>query len=201
MVKILSKTFSFIYSGENERPVRSINFRPKNKGGLGLINPILKGKAFLLKTMMKEFDILGNDRCKIKNIHGWSKDFSIIFSKMGLQTDVKIIYEELINHTISRNGSLIPSRNEKNRRGVKWKNAWKNLILLRGLTPTEVCFAWKLTQDMVEVGRRKHRNGAVRNCSRRKTDGRLCNKLDTLEHCIFECDVVREQSRGILGIL
>ena len=38
--KMLSKALDFIYSGENERPVRALNFRPTELGGLGLINPI-----------------------------------------------------------------------------------------------------------------------------------------------------------------
>ena len=47
--KMLGKALDFIYSGENERPVRAINFRPKEQGGLGLINPIWKARAFLVK--------------------------------------------------------------------------------------------------------------------------------------------------------
>lgn len=52
---ILSKAFNFIYAGENERPIRPLNFRDKIFGGLGLINPIFKAKALLMKSMFKEF--------------------------------------------------------------------------------------------------------------------------------------------------
>ena len=34
-----SKVMNFIYLGENERPVPPINFRGRDKGGLGLIDP------------------------------------------------------------------------------------------------------------------------------------------------------------------
>ena len=37
--KILSKALAFIYAGENEKPVNSVNFRSTSEGGLGLINP------------------------------------------------------------------------------------------------------------------------------------------------------------------
>ena len=53
--KILSKALDFIYAGENEKPVRPLNFRDKLSGGLGLINPIVKAKAFLIKNMYKDF--------------------------------------------------------------------------------------------------------------------------------------------------
>ena len=52
---ILSKALKFIYAGENEMPVRPLNFRSKSLGGIGLINPILKSKALLIKNMYKDF--------------------------------------------------------------------------------------------------------------------------------------------------
>jgi hypothetical protein len=45
------QALDFIYSGENERPVRAINFRIKKQGGLGLINPIWK--ALMVKNMIR----------------------------------------------------------------------------------------------------------------------------------------------------
>ena len=47
--KALSKVMSFIYDGENERPVRPLNFRDTKRGGLGLIEPMIKSKALFLK--------------------------------------------------------------------------------------------------------------------------------------------------------
>ena len=56
-----------------------------------------------------------------------------------------------------RNGSYIPSRNEKRVDGIKWKASWYNVSSVRGLSPEEKCFAWKITQDMLDVGVRKHK--------------------------------------------
>ena len=47
--KILGKALDFICSGENYRPVRAINFRPRYFGGLWLLNPILKARALMVK--------------------------------------------------------------------------------------------------------------------------------------------------------
>ena len=59
--QILAKALAFIYAGENERPIRPLNFRDKMIGGLGLINPIFKAKAMLLKNMYREFtELKGN---------------------------------------------------------------------------------------------------------------------------------------------
>ena len=49
--KILSKAIDFIYAGENEKPIRPLNFRNTSNGGLGLINPFVKSKALLVKNM------------------------------------------------------------------------------------------------------------------------------------------------------
>ena len=53
--KMLSKALGFIYAGENERPIRPLNFRGKSIGGLGLINPVVKAQALLLRNVYKEF--------------------------------------------------------------------------------------------------------------------------------------------------
>ena len=45
--KIISKAIAFIYAGQNEKPIRPLNFRSVKLGGIGLINPIVKAKALL----------------------------------------------------------------------------------------------------------------------------------------------------------
>ena len=62
MNKILLKALNFIYAGENERPVRAVNFRPIKEGGLGLIHPGIKSKVFLIKSMRKEFEGSGREK-------------------------------------------------------------------------------------------------------------------------------------------
>ena len=42
---ILAKALKFMYAGENERPVRVLNFRDGAIGGLHLVNPIVKARA------------------------------------------------------------------------------------------------------------------------------------------------------------
>ena len=53
MESVLKKALEIIYSGENVRPVRAINFRPLKKGGLGLINPSVKSKKFYIINRME----------------------------------------------------------------------------------------------------------------------------------------------------
>ena len=52
---ILTQALKFIWAGENERCTRPLQFRSKDKGGLGLIEPYVKAKAFLVKNMVKDF--------------------------------------------------------------------------------------------------------------------------------------------------
>ena len=46
--KILCGALQLIHAGENERPVPALNFRSKAKGGLGLIHPWVKSRAYTL---------------------------------------------------------------------------------------------------------------------------------------------------------
>ena len=102
---------------------------------------------------------------------------------------------------IRRNGSLIPSRNEKRIRGVRWKSSWRNISILKGLDPFEKTFAWKMSQDMLDVGARQHRRGAHKECTRLTRDGRVCNQLETLEHRLFLCESVQPQAQGVTQVL
>ena len=101
-----------------------------------------------------------------------------MIKKEGLLfAEVGEIYDKLLEKVIYKNMSLIPSRNEKRVRGVKWKATWRNLEILRGLNIEEKCFAWKLTQDLVEVGQRRHRAGAQKNCKRQLENGEECGPI------------------------
>ena len=51
MEEIMKACMNFIYAGENERPVRALNFRPIKFGGLGLVEVSMKARALLLKTI------------------------------------------------------------------------------------------------------------------------------------------------------
>ena len=126
--KILSKAIEFIYAGENEKTIRPLNFRSKSKGGLGLIHPVIKAKAFLVKHMNKEFvDINSDAQCidinyynRVNMIYGCKEVFDKVSEKGLGNESVKDIYEFLIQDITHRNQSLIPSRNERRSLNVKW---------------------------------------------------------------------------------
>ena len=83
-------------------------------------------------------------------------EFQLVIRNDLVQGTTKQIYSLLLQEIISKNGSFIPSRNEKRSLGVKWSISWKNMSLVRGLNPEERCFVWKLIQDMIPVGARIH---------------------------------------------
>ena len=116
MDNILSKALNFIYAGENERPIRALNFRDKSCGGLGLINPSHKAKALLMKNMYRDFVRLKYDINKedsYKSLYGYTK-ILVKALKSGVDIkDTKTTYNYLIEDQIIRNNSIIPSRSER----------------------------------------------------------------------------------------
>ena len=128
--QILSKAMAFIYFGENERPIRPLNFRSKAEGGLGLIHPGVKSRAFLVKSMYKDFIDLNKDLDKVTTIHGWPNDFKFIYDSGLVNAPVRDVYNKRLEPVIRKNGSLIPSRNEKRVRGVNWGISQRNFGLL-----------------------------------------------------------------------
>mgnify|MGYP000474636873 CR=1 FL=1 len=101
--KILAKALDFIYAGENERPVRALNFRSKEWGGLGLIHPKIKAKAFLIKNMYFEFleyDFSIRDEYLVNSLYGYTKEFIQVHQE-GLSTaPVKEIYNYLLQDLV-----------------------------------------------------------------------------------------------------
>ena len=157
---MLKRAFDFIYAGENERPVRALNFRDKSLGGLGLINPLIKAKALLMKNMIKEFknyDCSFDDDYMKDNLYGYSEEFQEILLAGFGEASVKDLYNYLMQDVLLKNGSVIPSRSEKKIENIKWRVVWNNLKILQRVSPEEKEFAWKVTQDMVAVGKRIHR--------------------------------------------
>ena len=84
---------------------------------------------------------------------------------------------------------------------IKWGTVWKNFKLLKGLTPNEITFSWKVTQDMLSVGNRIHRNNAERRCLTTLIDGSICQEIQDLKHCFQLCPMVLEIYDAILVIL
>ena len=113
--------------------------------------------------------------------------------KEGLdKKEAKEIYKILMERVLHKNGSLIPSRNEKKTNGIKWKVAWKNQGFLKGVTAEEKCFAWKMAQDMLEVGNRIHRKNAKRGCQREMGNSERCEEIEDIYHCLSQCEIVEE---------
>ena len=148
-----------------------------------------------MKNMYKELlSIRGNihDAEKINQVYGYTEDFMDIIEK-GLSTSPsKNIYDHMIKEVTHRNGSLIPSRREKKISNVKWGLVFKNFKLLSGITAEERCFAWKLSQDMLAVGKRIFRRNAERRCLAILEDGSLCEEVQDINHAFKDCGSVFE---------
>ena len=174
---LLSKALKFIYTGENERPIRSVNFRDKSLGGLGLVNPVTKAKALLIKSMHRQFMI---KKCNLdnvdsfKDIYGYTDEL-VDMMKAGVNVNIsRFSYRYLNEINIIRNNSLIPSRSEKRVDSIKWSIAWQNWRGLRGVDAEELAFSWKLQQDLLPLGSRIHRPNAERRCLVDLEDGNVC---------------------------
>ena len=204
MDKILSKALDFIYAGENERPVRSLNFRPKDRGGLGLIHPKIKAKAFLIKNMyyeLLEYNCSFREDNIVRSLYGYNEEFVRVYRE-GLSTaPVKEIYNFLLQDLLYKNGSLIPSRNEKRSKNVKWSVVFKNLSLLKGVSAEEKTFAWKVSQDLLPVGTRLHRKNAERRCMQEVENNIVCLEVQNLQHLLIKCRGVEKANKSILNIL
>ena len=213
---LLAKALSFIYGEENERPVRVLNFRDVKRGGLGLINPIIKGRALMLKSMYKDFksnccrgdggnDYDDNDddedNDKIGKMYGHRKDFLELYQNFLSNATAKSIYEKLMEKVCFRNGSLIPSRNEKRVACIKWSLTWKNFKLLKGINAEEKVFIWKVIQDMLPIGRRIHRKNAEKRCLIELYDGSKCLVIPDLKHSLIQCEGVKNSFEEVKRII
>ena len=132
------------------------------------------------------------DNREVKRIYGYTEDMNKVIKGEVEECDSKQIYKVLLENVILKNGSLIPSRNEKKINSIKWNVVWKNQARLKGVNAEEKCFAWKISQDMLEVGNRIHRKNAQRNCQRVKDNGEKCDKIEDIYHCLTECEVIAE---------
>ena len=171
---------------------------------MGLIHPVIKAKALLVKNMYRELlSIQGNihDLEKINQVYGYTEDFMDIIEKGLCTSPSKNIYDHMVKEVTHRNGSLIPSRREKKISNVKWGLVFKNFKLLSGITAEERCFAWKLSQDMLAVGKRIFRRNAERRCLAILADGSLCEEIQDLDHAFKNCGTVVETYDMIVQVL
>ena len=199
--KITQKVLNFIWAGQNERPVRALNFRAKDLGGLGLVCPATKSKALLLKSMGKDFMNYGNQIAEIGKLYGYKSDFKKLLEEGIDRKNVKQIYEFLMTDVCYRNASLIPSREEKRTCGVKWKTAWSNLKLTKSVTAQEKYFQWQVQQDMLPIGNRLHRPGAEKRCLSLLGNNTICICLNDRKHAFLSCLRSPVVERSVMNIL
>ena len=149
--------------------------------------PEIKGKSLFFKSMAKDYAVLGNQKENIGKIYGYREEFRNLLD-LGLDIkNVKQIYSHLISDKIFRNGSLIPSREEKRTKGVKWKKAWLNLQNSKAITAQEKYFMWQTQQDMLPVGSRLHRPGAEKRCLAVLENDRECLQFNDKYHALLSC--------------
>ena len=105
-----------------------------------------------------------------------------------------------MNANLYRNGSLIPSREEK-RAKVKWKAAWSNLQLVKAVTAQEKFFMFQVQQDILPVGSRMHRPGAEKRCLAMLDNNRVCLQHNDRLHAMLTCQRHPVKDRSIISIL
>ena len=197
MEEIMKACMNFIYAGENERPVRALNYRPTKVGGLGLVEVSMKARALLMKNMIKQ---CGN-RGDIQNKYGHDHRMDKYLNLFDKESRVKDIYLEISKEKYEKNGSIILSRNEKRSVNIRWSNTWRNLQKIRGLNAYEKEFAWKLTQDMLCIGRRIHRANVDKECKNEVSNGDSCKDLPDLMHTFVTCNGIKELFSEVVRII
>ena len=63
---------------------------------------------------------------------------------------------------------------------------------MRGLNAYEKEFAWKLTQDMLCIGRRFHRANVERECKNDLGGGMTCIDIPDVLHNFVTCNGIKE---------
>ena len=183
----------FLYVGENERPVQILNFRQRKDGGLGLVHPLIKSKALLIKNVFRDFT---ERKLHIVNgvvseeLYGIDKEFYDLANSGKLDISSKEIYDSMLFKFVRNNNSLIPSRMERKSCGIKWSRAHKNLYRLGGMTACEKEFGYKLQQDLLLVNARNFRR-KDKTCKRNLGSNKLCLADQDRAHYFVHCEYVK----------
>ena len=72
---------------------------------------------------------------------------------------------------------------------------------MRGITAEERCFAWKLSQDMLAVGKRIFRKNAERRCLVKLTDGSACQEIQDINHVFKDCNAILETYDMVIQVM
>jgi len=82
---------------------------------------------------------------------------------------------------------------------VNWRNSRDNMAKLKGITIDEKEFAWRLTQDMLKIGARKHWGDPLRRkeCRVRwkneRGENQRCKQFEDRRHVFVECTYSRNK--------
>ena len=192
--EITKLALKFIYAGENERPIRLVNFRRISEGGIGLIEPKLKAKALLCKSVLKDIrlrNIALKSNVLEVDVYGVN-DTIINYIKDGkMNSTSKEIYEAFIFKYLRVNSTLIPSRNEKKVANIKWSNSYRNYRNTTEIDPKEKELVFRFIQDLVAVPARLHQKVDKR-CMRKLKNNDICTSISDREHYFQSCDSIRE---------
>ena len=199
--EIKMKALQFVYVGYNERPVQVVNFRGREEGGIGLVEPGLKAKSLLIHNMFREFQerkvqIVGGSLDQ--DIYGPNEDFIKMMREEN--TSSKEIYLQLRKEFTRINTSLIPSRIERRLSGIKWKRSYKNTSSLGQLSPKEKEFSYLLVQDLLPVKGRIHRVNTDKRCLRKVKDGE-CQHIQDRIHYFVSCEAILKTFKMFKEIL
>ena len=193
---ITKLALKFVYAGQNERPTKLTSFRRISEGGIGLVEPELKAKALLYKSILKDIRVRkialnGNEL----ESHVYGADGTIIkFIKDGkMNLTSKVIYDTFIFEFLRISTTLVPSRIEKKVTNVKWSNSYKNFRNLSDVDPLEKELAFKVIQDLVPVPGRLHQKVDKR-CLRKMKNNVVCTSIADKEHYFHYCDSIKEVS-------
>ena len=200
--EITKLALKFIYAGENERPIRLVNFRRISEGGIGLIEPKLKAKALLCKSVLKDIRLrniaLKSNVLEVE-VYG-ANDTIINYIKDGkMNSTSKEIYEAFIFKYLRVNSTLIPSRNEKKVANIKWSNSYRNYRNLSEIDPGEKELVFRFIQDLVGVPARLHQKVDKR-CMRKIKNNDICTSISDREHFFQSCESIRDVAQMFKSI-
>ena len=99
MEEIMKSCMNFIYAGENERPVRALNYRPVKYGGLGLVEVSIKAKSLLLRNMFKQVE----NKEEIRQTYGYDNKMEKYINLFDKESKVKDIYMEMVKEKYEKN--------------------------------------------------------------------------------------------------
>ena len=223
---INSKVKSWLYSDQFEKPEEMVVFRPTSVGGLNMHHVKFKSLAMLirsfLETAINPKFLHSTFHTALFNRHvlldlSWpdpgmppyfNQEFFSIIRNVHLHSpdDVTTMssrqwYFHLLEDNVTMdNGTprkFITSRAEALTPNLDWERTWR-LARLKGLTPDQTSFLWRLLHQLLPTLSRVHRmtpntSPICKHCE----DG----VVEDLHHALISCPFNIELSQALLDIL